>query len=125
MAEEKKEVGYVFNIGAATDDGISMQITGNLPLGVTMDIANAELDKWSEAFSRQRAKAILAKEEETLLKERAALARLHEQFDEQNKKEDLRAAEKRNLDSIRQNINSVAATIAAREMGIESLKKLI
>ena len=124
MAEEKK-VGYVFNIGAQTDDGISIQITGNLPLEVDMDVANKELDKWSEAFYRQRAKAILAKEEEALSKDKHALAQLHEQFDEQNKKEDLKAADRRDLDGLRQAINSAASRIEAREAGIESLKKLI
>ncbi len=122
---EKKEVGYVFNVGAQTEDGISIQITGNLPTGVAMPDINAEMDKWVEVAYRQRAKAVLSKEEDLLAKDEAALKNLHEQFDEQNKKEGMRAAEKRSLDNLRMSIDAAAARVGQRKAGIESLKKLI
>lgn len=123
--DEKREVGYVFNIGAQTDDGISIQVTGNLPLGVQMPDVNAELDKWAEAFYRQRAKAVLSKEEDTLAKEESTLGKLYEQLEEMGKKETLKTAEKQALTGLKQNIDRTEAQIAARKSGVESLKKLI
>ena len=124
--DKKKEVGYAFRIGAQTDDGISIDITGNFAPDVPNDIANTELDKWVAILGRQRAKTVLANEESTLNKERNALESLRQQLRDMPPEGEVRKdADKQAYTALKNKIHATEAVIAQREQGIESLKKLI
>jgi len=123
--ETKKDIGYAFRIGAQTADGISIDVTGNFPIGAPDDVINLELDKWISIFSRQRAKTVLAEEENLLAKEKSTLEALREQFAKASENEITKTRDKQAYENMKQNVERVEATIAQREKGIESLKKLI
>jgi len=126
MSEEKKEkVGYAFRIGAQTADGINIDVTGNFPVGATNEVINTELDKWIDVFSRQRAKTVLADEENTLKKEKATLESERESLRALAAKEKTNQQERNHMEALKQRITEFEARIAAREQGVESLKKML
>jgi len=122
--KEKKDIGYAFRIGAQTADGISIDITGNFPVGCPNDVINTELDKWIEIFSRQRAKTVLAEEQKLLANDKRTHATFLDQLRQANETAGTKTAEKQQLASLKQNVDRLEATIKAREEGIASLEKL-
>jgi hypothetical protein len=126
MSEEKKEkIGYAFRIGAQTADGINIDVTGNFPIGAPNEVINVELDKLVDIFSRQRAKTLLAGEEDTLRKEKASLESMRKSLAKAFEKEKTNASERANIDALKRSIVEFEARIANREQGVVSLKALI
>lgn len=123
--DKKKDIGYAFRIGAQTADGISIDVTGNFPIGAADDVVNLELDKWVNIFSRQRAKTVLAEEERLLKDSKHTRTQLVEQLRQAEEKGASKMAERQHLVTMKQNIEQMDAQISRREQGIESLKKLI
>lgn len=122
---EKKDVGYMWRIGTQTADGVSTDITGNFPVDASDDVINATLDRFHHIFDRQRAKSLLADEENTLAKEKASLESMRESLLKNSEKERTTSAERQNIEALKRSITEFEARIANREAGIESLKKLI
>lgn len=122
--DKKKDIGYAFRIGAQTAEGISIDITGNFPVGCPDDVINVELDKWVTIFSRQRAKTVLAEEKKLLSNDKKTQALFVEQLRQASEKEATKTAEKQQLASLKQNIERIESQIKSREEGIESLEKL-
>lgn len=123
--EKKKDIGYAFRIGAQTADGISIDVTGNFPIGAPDAAINLELDKWINIFSRQRAKTVLAEEERLLKDAQNTRTQLIEQLRQAEEKSGTKTAERQQLIGLRQNVERLETQIAQREQGIDSLKKLI
>lgn len=123
--EKKKDIGYAFRIGAQTADGISIDITGNFPIGAPDNVINVELDKWINIFSRQRARTVLVEEERLLSDAKATHAALVEQIRKESEREHTKTAERQAFEALKVNKDRVEAQITQREQGIESLKKLI
>ncbi len=122
--KEKKEHGYVFRIGCQTADGITIDVTGNLPIDCSEGVASTELDKWINVLSRQRARTVLMEEKNQLDKDRDVLTQLRESLRLAEEKNPTKTAEKQQMDAMRHNIAQAEARIAAREKGIASLEKL-
>lgn len=123
--EKKKDIGYAFRIGAQTAEGITIDVTGNFPIGAPDDVINVELDKWINIFSRQRAKTVLAEEERLLKDAQNTRAQMIEQLRLAEEKGAAKTAERQQILSLKQNVERLDMQIAQREQGIESLKKLI
>lgn len=123
MSEEKK-IGYAFRIGAQTAEGISIDVTGNFPVGAPDETINIELDKWIGIFSRQRAKTVLIEEERLQKDAQSTRAQLVEQLRKAEGKGAAKTAEKQQLATLKQTIERMDTQIAQREQGIDSLKKL-
>jgi hypothetical protein len=121
----KEKIGYAFRIGAQTGDGISIDITGNFPIGAPDEVINVELDKWINIFSRQRAKEVLMKEQDLLNRDKAQHAMAVEELRLASEKENTKSAEKMQLQSMKQSVARFEQQVANRERGIESLKTLI
>lgn len=125
MSEEKKNVGYMWRIGAQTADGVQTDITGNFSLNATDDEINSVLDRFHHIFDRQRARTTLSGEEDTLKKEKASLESMRESLAKASDKEKTNAAERANIEALKRSITEFEARIANREQGIVSLKALI
>jgi len=123
--EKKKDIGYAFRIGAQTADGISIDVTGNFPIGAPDEVINLELDKWINIFSRQRAKTVLAEEERLLKDAQNTRTQMIEQLRQAEEKGTAKTAERQQIQTLKQTVERLDTQIAQRELGIESLKKLI
>jgi ribosome recycling factor len=86
---EKSNVGYVYQFAATVADGMSITFNGNLPIGVSTETINAELDRFRAVTERQRAKNE-AKMLEAMLVEKESMIR--------NAELDLRQYLKKNKD---------------------------
>jgi len=122
--EKKKDVGYMWRIGCQTAEGITIDITGNFGLNADDNEINAQLDRFHNIFSRQRAKTVLAEEKRLLVDQKNTHAQLVEQLRVASEKQSTRTADKQQLESLKQNVERMTMQIAAREKGIESLEKL-
>lgn len=125
MSEDKKNVGYMWRIGAQTADGVQTDITGNFSLDATDDEINGVLDRFHHIFDRQRARTTLIGEEDTLKKEKASLESMRESLAKASEKEKTNQAERANIEALKRSITEFEARIANREQGIVSLKALI
>jgi hypothetical protein len=72
---QKKEVGYTYGIVADTGNRKQISITGNFPIGVTLDAMNAGVDLLTKVADRQQAKSAwsAAKDKLEVLEERLRL----------------------------------------------------
>lgn len=70
---EKSEVGYVYQFAATVADGMSVTFSGNLPIGVTTEQINVEVDRFRAVAERQRAKNEVKMLEAMLVEKEATL----------------------------------------------------
>jgi hypothetical protein len=70
---EKSDVGYVYQFAATVADGMSVTFNGNLPIGVTAEFINAEIDRFRAVAERQRAKNEVKLLESVLVEKEATL----------------------------------------------------
>lgn len=122
--EDKKNIGYAFRIGAQTDDGITVDVTGNFPIGAPNDVINVELDKWVNIFSRQRGKTVLLAEQKLLRDEQNALDSARAQLQVLAEKEVLKRADELAATNLKQQIANYETRVKMREQSVASLTKL-
>jgi predicted metal-dependent hydrolase len=75
QATKKEEVGYAYNFVADIGNRQQITITGNFPVGATVEFMNKELDLVRRVHSRQQAQSALsaAKDKLEVLEERLRL----------------------------------------------------
>jgi hypothetical protein len=122
----KKEVGYTYGIVADTGNRKQISITGNFPIGVTLDAMNAGVDLLTRVADRQQAKSAwsTAKDKLECLEERLRLtledhARVLAEYGDKH----VTVNEKQALARTKDSINQLEVEVESEKLLVERFAK--
>lgn len=120
------KAGYVYNVAVSLGDGQSFTISGNFPVGASLDEMNGEIDKVMSVAGRQRAKVDVIEMErhiemgETILNsQKMDLEALDKTYEGRNKT----TSEKASRDGMVNNIRRAGEKLESDKNMLEDLKK--
>lgn len=104
--------GYIFNLTANLGNERNLTVTGNLPVDVTVDQINAELDKFTTAINRKQSQAAVPAIEKRVVQMKDMLRNLGEQ---KKSAEERNAGQSRVPDAEKSNLHNINVDITAKE----------
>jgi hypothetical protein len=129
MTDEKKDVGYLFQVSCDLGNGRNCVISGNFDKQASKDLMGHELDKINTVLERQRAAAEVPLLETELALRNERLRGVQEEFERLNAKqiagEKLTSQDKMNLQNFQASITGAKADIERGQRELDVRKALV
>ena len=136
MAEEKVDKilktidnlpGYVFELSANLGSERNFSIRGNFPIGASLEVMNAEMDKLVRVSDRQLSKACIASLEEDIAKHEQQLENAKSNLklvqSKFKKYQELPATGAAEIDNAGSNVKALEAMIERKKKFLEKTRK--